>query len=144
MNLKVISPPEEEPITLERAQKELRTDEDISDLIVAAREYCESYQNKRYITQTLELNLESFPVEREIEFRDCSPVQSVSSVKYYDADDIEYILPNTDYIVDTNSFISRIVLRNDKSWPDIILRPVNGVVIQFVAGYGNAAAPDQA
>jgi uncharacterized phiE125 gp8 family phage protein len=140
MGLRVITPPSEEPVTLADAQQiYLHTDEDVSGFITAAREYCEGYQNKKYITQTLELVLDRFPCGREIEFRDCSPIQSVASIKYTDSEGTEHTMPDTDYIVDPDSFVARVVLGYNKSWPSVTLKPAGGVVIRFVAGYGDAS-----
>jgi uncharacterized phiE125 gp8 family phage protein len=144
MSLKVITPPAAEPLSLAEAKTYLRTDEDVTGLIIAAREWCEDYQGKKFITQTLELILDRFPSGREIEFVDCSPIQTVTSIKYYGTDNTEYTFADTEYIVDPDSFVSRVALGYCKQWPSITLKPVNGVVIRFVAGYGNATAVPQA
>jgi uncharacterized phiE125 gp8 family phage protein len=135
MGLRVITLPAVEPLTLEQAQEYLKTDENVTALIKAAREYCENYQNKKYMPQTLELILDRFPCKPEIEFSDCSPIQSVTSVKYYGTDNMEYTFDASNYIVDIDSFVARIVLAYGKTWPSIQLRPANGVVIRFEAGY---------
>ena len=145
MSLKTITPPATEPLTANEVKQYLRidgTDDDalISSFITQAREFCEDYQGKKYITQTLELILDEFPFDYSIDFRACSPIQSVTSVKYYDTSNTEYTLSSNDYIVDADSFVARIALAYNKSWPTIQLKPVNGVVIRFVAGYGNAAS----
>jgi uncharacterized phiE125 gp8 family phage protein len=141
VSLRVITPPAVEPVSLADAQQVyLHTDEDVSALITAAREYCEGYQNKKYITQTLELVLDRFPCGREIEFHDCSPIQSVTSIKYTDSEGTEHTMPDSDYIVDPDSFVARVVLGYNKSWPTVTLKPVGGVVIRFVAGYGDTGA----
>ncbi|KKL52184.1 hypothetical protein LCGC14_2288070, partial [marine sediment metagenome] len=43
------------------------------------------------------------------------------------------------YIVDTNSEPGRLSLAYNAVWPNETLRPVNGVVVRFVAGYGSVA-----
>ena len=132
-------------MTLTEAKLHLRVDGSNDDalltsLIKQAREYCEDYQGKKFITQTLELVLDNFPCADYIEFKSCSPVQSVTSAKYYDTAGTEYTLSSGDYIVDADSFVAKIVLGYNKSWPNTILQPVNGVRIRFVAGYGEATA----
>lgn len=131
-----------EPISLEEAKRILKidindVDEDIKRLIKQAREYCEEYQNRRYMTQTLELVFDEFP--NEIEFKNCSPVQSIVSIKYIDAAGVEKTIANTDYILDNVSFVNRIVPAYGKQWPSERLLPINAVSVQFVAGYANAA-----
>ena len=112
------------------------TDDDIliSSLITQAREYCEDYQKKKYITQTLELVLDEFP--NIIEFKACSPVQSVTSIKYIDENSVEQTIDPSNYIVDTDSFVARVVPRS--SWP--MTNGINSVRVRFVAGYGNESA----
>ncbi len=131
-------------MTLTEAKQHLRVDGSADDtlinsLITQAREWCEDYQGKRYITQTLELVLDSFPCA-DIEFKACSPVQSISSIKYTDKDGAETTLAATEYILDNDSFVHRISLAYNKSWPAATLQPINAVRIRFVAGYGDAAA----
>ncbi len=143
MTVKVITPPTTEPLSLEEAKQHLRIDGNEDDslilsLIKQAREWCEDYQGKKYITQTLELVLDLFPSDRQIEFRNCSPIQNVDSFKYTDKDGI--VREFEGYIVDKDSFINRVVLNTSKYWPTTELMPVNGIRIQFIAGFGNASA----
>lgn len=144
MSLKVITPPASEPLSADEAKKYLRidgTDDDtiITSLITQAREWCEDYQGKKFITQTLELILDEFPTQDYIEFKACSPVQSVATVKYYDTDNTENTFDSSNYFVDTDSFVNRIVLGYLKTWPTTTLRPANAVAIRFDAGYGGAS-----
>lgn len=140
MAVKIITPPITEPITLDEAKQHLRIDGNNDDtlimsLIKQAREWCEAYQNRRYVTQTLELVMDRFPRTNYIEFTSCSPVQSVGSIKYYDAEGQEHIFSSDNYIVDVDSFVSRIVLKHNCYFPNIPLQKINGVRIRFIAGY---------
>lgn len=144
MAIKTIMPPAAEPLSLDEAKQHLRiTDSDndiiISSLIVQAREFCEDYQNRKYITQTLELVLDGFPNCNYIEFLNISPVQAVESIKYFDTNGMEYLFEQSSYIVDTDSFVNRIVLGYGKSWPAITLQTANAVRIRLTAGYGDAS-----
>lgn len=132
-------PPMAEPVSLAEAKAYLRVDtadDDglIATLIIAAREYCEGFQNRAYITQTWQLWLDSWPEGSEIRIPR-PPLQAVNSVKYYGADNTEYVLSPADYIVDNKSEPGRIVLAYGKSWPGITLRPANAICVEFVAGY---------
>ena len=143
MGLKLITAPQAEPITLAEAKSHLRitsTDEDalIETWIKAAREYCEGYQNRAYITQTWEMALDSFPSERIMKIP-LPPLQSVTPIKYYDPQGTEKEFSSDDYEVDTYNQPGRISLGYGKSWPSETLRPVNGVIIEFKAGYGDTA-----
>ncbi len=142
MALVLVTPPAVEPVSLPEAKNHLRvdiTDDDnlIMLLITAAREYCESFQNRAYITQTWQLWLDAWPEGNEIRIPR-PPLQAVNSIKYYGADNSEYVLPPTDYIVDTAGEPGRIVLAYGKSWPSVTLRTTNAVCVEFVAGYGSA------
>jgi len=63
MNPYLKTPPAIEPVTLEELKDHLRidsADEDavLTGLLAAAREWCEGFQNRAYITQTLQLWLD--------------------------------------------------------------------------------------
>lgn len=140
MALKLITAPATEPITLSEAKSHLRIDTTTDDtlittLITAAREYCEGFQNRAFVSQTYELWLDAWPEYIQIPR---PPLQSITSIKYYGTDNIEYTMASDDYFVDTKSEPGRVVLAYSKSWPSTTLRLVNGIVVTFVAGYGTA------
>lgn len=129
-----------EPISLAEAKSHLRVDttdedSDILAIIRAARVYCENFQNRTYITRTRELWLDAWPDKDRIDIPR-PPLQSVTSVKYYGTDNTEYTMPPADYFVDTKNEPGRLVLTYGKSWPTTTLRPANGILITFAAGYG--------
>jgi uncharacterized phiE125 gp8 family phage protein len=110
-------------------------DDLISALITAAREYCEGFTGRALATQTLEAYPQRFPRVNEIELP-CPPLQSVTSVKYTDSDGDETTMTaDTDYIVDTDSTVGRIVLPYAGTWPAATLYTVNPIKIRYVAGY---------
>ena len=141
MALKLITPPASEPVSLDEAKAYLRidtSDEDaiISGLITVAREYCESFQNRAYLTQTWELSFDDFP---DMPIRlPRPPLVSVESVKVIDSTGEETVLDPSDYIVDTDSEPGRIAFAQGKCWPSVELRPVNAVKIRYTAGYGDS------
>lgn len=143
MALKLVTAPATEPLTLTEAKTHLRvdgSDDDtyITSLITVARKYCEGFQNRAYITQTYDLTLDAFPINN-ITLKP-PPIQSVTSIKYYDTAGTEYTFDASNYIVDTDSEPGRISLGYLKTWPIITLQPINGVKIRFTAGYGDAAS----
>jgi len=143
MALKLIISPTQEPITLQEAKSHLRvdaTDDDIliSSLITAAREYCEAFQNRAYITQTWEFWLDDWPVEGYISIPK-PPLQEIVSVKYYDAVGYENTFAAENYYLDDKNQPGGLVLAYGKSWPSTTLCPSNGICITFTAGYGTAA-----
>jgi len=109
----------------------------LSRLITAAREYCESFQNRAFITQTWYLWLDAWPVEIKVPL---PPLLSVTSIKYYDTTNAEATMTASDYYADTNSTPGRVVLAWGKTWPGTTLRPANGICVEFVCGYGATSA----
>jgi uncharacterized phiE125 gp8 family phage protein len=145
MSLKLNTAPTVEPISLDEVKLHLRTDVDdpledtlLESLIKSAREFCEGFQHRSLITQTWELWLDAWPDEDYIKIP-LPPLQSVSSVKYYDTDDTEHTFSSDDYFVDSDSEPGRVALNYSEVWPTTTLRPVNGICVTFVAGYGDAA-----
>jgi len=142
MKLELITAPATEPVSLQEAKDHLRveiTDDDtlISTLITVARRYGEKIQGRAYITQTWDWFVDEFP---ELPFDvPMPPLQSITSIKYYDEDDVEFTFDSAKYFVDTKGFLGRITLNSGESWPSTTIRPINGVVIRFLAGYGTAS-----
>lgn len=140
--LKVITPPAVEPVTPAEVLKQLRLEADDEsldpNLVIAAREACEGYQNRAYITQTLELALDSWPCGSVIEL-ERPKLQSVTSLVYTDKDGDATTWASSNYVVDDYSFVGRLVKTRGVSWPSVCLSPVNGVKVRYVAGYGDTA-----
>lgn len=131
--------PVEEPVTLEEARGQCRIDGTAEDELLAgavgaARQHLEEITGRALLTQTWELFLDAWPGGREIALPR-PPLQSVTSVKYVDVDDVEHTLAGAAYLVDTVGLPGRLVLREGASWPAAALRAVNGVCVRFVAGW---------
>lgn len=139
MRYKTVTPVSVEPVTLEEAKLHLRVDSDdednlIQSLISTARTYCENYTGRAFATQTLEAYLDEFPVG-EIELPR-PPLQSVTSVIYKNSDSVSTTMTvTTEYIVDSDSDVGRIVLPYGKSWPSFTAYTVNPIKIKYVTGY---------
>jgi uncharacterized phiE125 gp8 family phage protein len=161
-----LSPPATEPVSLVEAKAHLRvsiSDDDslIANLITAARMVCEEYTARALITQGWRLWLDTFPgdnmawwdgmrqgaasqltVKRFI-LMPRAPLQSISAVNIYNDDDSSTVFLPTQYFVDIASEPGRLALRNNASWPSP-QRGNNGISVDFIAGYGNAATVPQA
>jgi uncharacterized phiE125 gp8 family phage protein len=110
-------------------------DTTINNLITSAREDAEDITRRAFATQTLEAYLDYFPHQCDIELPN-PPLQSVTSVKYKNSAGVEVTMTaNTDYIVDTDRNIGRIVLPYGKTWPSFTPYTVNPIKIRYVAGY---------
>lgn len=134
------TPPTVEPLSVAEAKKHLNVttfDDDayITKLISLARFNAESVLRRSLITQTWNLYLDGFDSRITLPR---PPLQTVSSVKYYDTDGNEQTLSSAVYTVDTDAEPGQVYLAYDQSWPDV--RAMDKAVnIEYVAGYGAAA-----
>ena len=132
----IVTEPAEEPITLTEAKAHLRVDVDADDTLItsqikAARMHCEAFTRRAFVTQTLDLALDAWAAGNLELWR--PPLQSVTSVTYTDADGNATVLDAANYEVDTYDGRIRFT-----SLPAATLRHMSGVVIRYVAGYGDA------
>jgi uncharacterized phiE125 gp8 family phage protein len=138
MGLRLISKPEETPVSLDEAKMHLRVDGDdendlIKSLIEAATDYCDGqggFLGRALMDQTWELVLDSFPA-REIKIP-LPPLIEVVSIKYDDGSGAEQTLSETRYTVDATSEPGWVLPVG--SWPSTF-DGVNAVRIQFRCGY---------
>lgn len=145
MGLRLITPPASEPITLTEAKAHLRVTHSDDDAIIAlylsaVRQHIDGrdgWLGRALVTQTWELSLDAFPLDNTIRLP-MPPLQSVVSVKYDDTIGDEVTLSTDAYAVDAESQPGWVVI-NAGSAP-AIWSGINAVRIQYVAGYGAAAA----
>ena len=138
------SNPSVEPISLSLAKQHLRLpdsedeDELIQIYITAARTYAEQFMNRAIIKQTWKLYLDELAEKIVLPMAD---LITVSSFKIIDEDGDEITVDSSDYLVNTASFKGCVVFKEDKlsEYEVYELQEVNGVEIQFDAGYGEAA-----
>lgn len=145
--LRLVTAAATEPLTLAQAKTQVRVEaddtthnDDLTALIIEARQYIEQRLGRQLITATWDLAFDRFPVgESEIPIP-LPPLQSITSLKYYDTDGVLQTWSSANYIVSTDgSEGGRIALAPGVSWPAAQLRP-EAVQIRFVAGYGAASA----
>lgn len=134
-SLRVITPPAIEPVSLETARAYLRVDltsEDflIQSLIKAARERGEALARRAFVTQTLELVCDGWPLTHQLALWR-PPLQSVVSVTYYDRANVAQTW--SDYRVDVQSDPGQVYFN---SLPGTPLRESGGIAIRYTAGYG--------
>jgi uncharacterized phiE125 gp8 family phage protein len=154
--LTLVTPPKIEPLTLGEVKSYLKvdyeedTEEDayIQSLITVAREWCETYQRRSYITQTWELSLQQFPIEHTDTLSDYSQskiieipkgtLQSINSFTYKDLYGNEKTLvENVDYIVGKRGILGKVCPPYAKIFPVTPLWPLDPIVINFTCGYGD-------
>jgi uncharacterized phiE125 gp8 family phage protein len=155
MALAITSAPEGELLTVEDAKRSLRLfdnslDDEISALIVAARDYCERYTNRTLrttVTRTLKQScwwrdeycrsdwrLNSQPAGLRLPW---PPLLAVSTVTYYDADNASQTLSSSNYSVELSTDGGgRISWASTATIPTLYSRP-DAVTITFTTGYAS-------
>ena len=151
MALRISVQPTSEPVSLSEAKSHCRVDIDDDDILIqsyikAARIYAEGVQNRAFVTRTYELWLDGFPrspYHTGIQIP-MPPLVSVTSLDIYDIASTKTTDTTlTNYVIDTKSEPGRISLGYNLIWPTTILRPINGICVTFVAGYGVAEVVPQ-
>lgn len=137
------TPPTIEPLSVEDAKAQIRSVQDQEDGLIesyirAARQAAENYLGRGLLTQSWTLALSDFAPTIPLPM--AAPLQTVTSVKYYDTNGTQQTLASTYYTVDTRSRPGRIALAANQTWPAVQYgRRVNCVEIEYVVGW---TAPD--
>jgi uncharacterized phiE125 gp8 family phage protein len=142
----VESGPAVEPVSLDEAKSHCRVDIEADDtllesLIKAARQWVEVFTGRALITQTLKLQVDTWPVAF---FLPRPPFQSITG----DSDGITYLDEQRDaqtlstslYQADTASEPGRVALEPDQSWPSLEPGRLNAAAVTWTAGYGAAGS----
>lgn len=141
--MQVVSGPAEEPVTLAEMKTFLKVDGNdddsgISGQITLARQVCEAFTGRAFITRTLKAWYDAAPSDIVLALP-YAPATSISSVTYYGDDDAEQTLASTAYQADVYGEPARIILKRGSVWPTS-LRNANALAVQYVCGYGAAAS----
>ena len=165
MASKLTTPPAAEPLLLADVKLHLREtgtaqDDLITALIADARIQAEEITRRAFITQSWTLYLDAFPPYlrdgRMVSYWPTMvdphaptgavafvidlprpPLQSVTSITYFDPSGTSQTLDPALYLVDAVSEPARVMPAPGQSWPATQER-VNAVAIEYVAGYGAA------
>jgi len=158
--------PAVEPITADELDTHLRGDgvlaanegDFLESVITAAREYVEEFTRRALITQSYTLVMDSWPsvkneglgwwdgvregsisqdLQGHVELP-MGPLQSITSVTTYAADNTSTVFDSSNYFIDSNQTPGQLVLNTGTVWPSFT-RTRNGIEIVYVAGYGNNA-----
>jgi uncharacterized phiE125 gp8 family phage protein len=147
MALRLITPPDGEPVTLADARRHLQladadTEHDawITARIPSIRRQAEAATRRAFMTQTWRKSLDAFPeCEGAIELLP-APVSAVTSVTYVDtAGATITMVEDTDYQVDLESEPARVLPAYGKYWPTARWDTANAVQVTFTAGVADAA-----
>lgn len=160
------TPPANEPLTVSEVKAALgiptgdtSRDAELTALIVATRQLVEAFTNRALITQTITLQLDAFPGILEAApwwdgVREGSinhlavrrntpmliprpPLQSVTSITWYDQQDAPAVLSSSEYLVDFMTEPGRVIPK--ASWPAGARNRLAALVV-YVAGYGSNAS----
>lgn len=141
MGYTLVTPAATEPITLDEQKEFMRVlsdheDGTIESLVAGARGICENECRRSFITQTWTADFCSFPRRRGPLRLGKGPIQSVTSVQYYDDANDLVTLDALLYDVQLSTQLGRIVPAVDEVWPDYEAQP-DAVLVTFDAGYGD-------
>jgi uncharacterized phiE125 gp8 family phage protein len=146
VRLKLATAPTSEPVTLTQVKAQLRitgTSEDtrLTELIAIARELVEAYTHRALITQTWEQYQDDWPNGSGFKLAKGVAQSPITSITYIDEDDASDTidLATVDLAIWEDPY-PRITLKDGQDWPTVTLRPHDGVIVKWVAGYGLAAA----
>ncbi len=142
MTVSVITPPATALVSLTEAKAMLLVDHTADDalitaMIAAATVEAQGVAARSFVTQTLLLSLDGWPADGAVRLP-FPPLATVTSVKYFDADNVEQTVAAADYIVIADTTPGLIVPAASKSWPTD-LRSWSPIRIRYTAGYGAAA-----
>ncbi|SDQ88883.1 head-tail connector protein [Pseudovibrio sp. Tun.PSC04-5.I4] len=134
-------PPALEPVSLAQAHAQLRvshTHEDdlVTRLIKSAREHVETITRRALIHQEWRVLLDTAPADRLIRLP-VAPVAEVLRVYVYDREGNQRLLSASDYQTDLAGNPARLRF---KAGAIGCLRDLNGIEVDFKAGYGAGAS----
>jgi len=140
VSVRVVTPAATAAVTLVEAKSALLVDHDADDvyiqsLIDAANEEAQAAAGRSFVTCTLEMALEAWPAVIRLER---PPVQSITSITYYDTANTAYTMPAADYVAITDIGLPVVTPAAGASWPSASLRAVSPIRVRYVAGYGDA------
>jgi uncharacterized phiE125 gp8 family phage protein len=139
----LVTAPVQEPISVAEAKQHAKINQDKDDVTVArfiktAREAAEDYMNRALYTQTWQLVLDCFA--DIIHLPRAAPLQSVTTVKYWDTAGVQQTLASTFYTVDTVARPGRLTRAYNQVWPPLQDRYSGKIEITYVVGFSTVAA----
>lgn len=153
--LRVVTPPAVEPVTLEEIRRQCRIDSDITEededlleWVATARELAEDYTGRSFVERVLECRFSAFPwvwPSSDVVLPQ-GPVIEILSIAYYNAiGELTQMVEGTDYQLALGEEPSRIypAVENTGVWPAAQERR-DAVTVTYRAGYASAGSPTDA
>lgn len=130
------------PVDLALLKQHARVEHDDEDELLqlyldSAAEWAEEYCRRSFVRRQHVYQLDGFPEGDSVIELPRSPLVSVESIRYMDAQGEEQTLDPALYRVDTGGMVGRVVLRSGECWPRTIEEPAT-VTVRFTAGYEDA------
>ncbi|MFD1746546.1 head-tail connector protein [Rhizobium helianthi] len=140
MTYALIEPPQAEVLTLGQVKAHLRIDTSAEDdllqqLIATAREHLERETGLCLLRQKLRLYLDRWPKDGVVQIIR-GPVQAIDAATIYEADGKPVNVSLDDHLLDGQARPARLWLRS----PPLPGQAVNGIEIDFTAGFGESGA----
>jgi uncharacterized phiE125 gp8 family phage protein len=135
-------PPLVEPVSINAAKKNVRglalSDDDdlLARFISARRAQVEVYLNRGLLTQTWKYTQDVWSDEILLPR---APLQSVSSVKYYDAAGVLQTVASSTYLVDSIAEPGAVRLAPTQVWPVLQSGRPAAIEITYIVGYASVA-----
>lgn len=146
--LRIITPPDDNPVSLAEAKAHLRvntsTEDDlIMGMIKSATLQAQALTQRLFVTQTVEWILPAWPAVIRLPIAPVKASDGISSIKYYDESDVQQTLAAANYVARQIGPTACIFPKFDTTWPTISATPVaEPIVIRFTAGQVLAASPE--
>lgn len=150
MDLRLITGPTAEPVSLGEVQAHIRAPVDGADgpvieaYLQAAREAVENETGRALMPQTWQLRLTEFPSDNGAITLPLPPLVSVTSVAITNTDGDAETISGSLYQVETPSGpraqAGYLVPASGEEWPEVQSDTLGAVRVTFSAGYANAAA----
>lgn len=150
MQLTLVSAPAETPVSVAEMKDHLRisnvkSDGFLSALLAATTQHLDGRTGvlrRAVVTQTWRVDFDRFPAGECFELP-LPPLQSVTSVQYYDTDDVLQTFAADQYRVIATDLFGRVELVSGAAWPAAVAERSDAIRVTFVAGYGAAVSvPD--
>ena len=137
MTVLLITPPALEPVSLAEVKAHLRLtgaddDDYLAAMITAARIQVETATRRVLIDQTWRIFRDDWPASGLLDLP-VGPVRSIAEIVVYAADGTPHALAPAAWVLDGASMPARLRLLGTGPTPG---RPLNGIEIDVVAGYG--------
>lgn len=143
MTYVVRTPPVTEPVSaadfreFHLNESDITQETGIDELVVAVRSYLERQFDKAFITQTI---TEKYSYWCQMIELTVSPLASITSVKYYDDDDVQQTLASSKYYSEASRIYGNVWFNDEMDYPALSQNRPEPIEIEYLAGDAEAPA----